>query len=113
MMSKRKPSILYSRALSTRVSIISFSIILCSAAVSGQQEPFSRFPFASRRMIVIWHDLVEIGVRTFAALFGVGVVEDHILYYAQAGLVQPFHHYPVFPHAGVGIDRVATLRNVM
>ena len=105
MMSKRKPSILYSRALSTRVSIMSFSIMRCSLAVSGQQEPFFEIAVGIEAVIVAGHDLVEIGVGAFAA--GVGVVEDDVLDDAQAGVVQALDHGAVFAHAIVGIDGVA------
>ena len=88
--------------------MISFSIILCSLAVSGQHESVLEIAVCVEAMVVVRHHLVEIGVGAFAA--GVGVVEDHVLHHAQAGLVQSIHHGPVFAHAVVGIDGVAALR---
>ena len=107
MMSKRKPSILYSRALSTSVSIISFSIMRCSLAVSAQQEPVSRC--RSRRSgDSTRNHLVQIGVRSFAR--SVGVIEDHILDDAQASGMQALDHGAIFAHAIIGIDGIAAFR---
>ena len=64
------------------VSIISFSIMRCSLAVSAQQEPAFEIAVGVEAVVVVRDHLIEIGVGTFAGC--VGVVEDDILHDAQA-----------------------------
>ena len=109
IMSKRKPSILYSRRIEHEgVDDQLFHHLVFAGGVRAAGTVLE-VAVRIEAVVVVRHHFVEIGVGTFAG--GVGVVEDDVLNHAQAGLVQALDHGAVFADAVIGIDGVAAFRS--
>ena len=70
----------------------------------GAAGAFFEIAVGVEAVVVVRDDFVEVGVGAFAG--GVGVVEDDVLYDAEAGVVDAFDHGAVFADAVRWVDGV-------